>query len=170
MTTSEEPSYILRHNKTATESERLDQQHHFISSFTPGFVSPAIPRAKLVNIADIATGTGIWLRELSSTLSHDQPNDRAAPSYTGFDISSSFFPTDLGPDFKFVQHDILQPFPKEYHGNYDLVHLRLLVGAVLEKQLPIALRNVIELLGHTWRLSPMGRVALHQNAFRSRPP
>lgn len=42
--------------------------------------------------------------------------------------------------------DILQPFPKEHWGRYDLVHVRLLVGAMKEVDYPQAVRNLYDLL------------------------
>lgn len=87
-------------------------------------------------IADIATGTGIWLFELT----HDLPPGNA---YVGFDISDTQVPSpgDIaagfanvdvdvahgnlsgerpGPDrntLQFIQHDMKQPSPS--HGTAD---------------------------------------------------
>lgn len=46
----------------------------------------------------------------------------------------------------FVAHDILKPFPEEYHGRFDVVHVRLLVLALKKEQIKLAAENVAALL------------------------
>lgn len=46
-----------------------------------------------------------------------------------------------------MQHNVLRPFPDEHLGKYDFVHVRLLIAALKEDDIPIALENVVELLG-----------------------
>jgi hypothetical protein len=43
-------------------------------------------------------------------------------------------------------HDARNRFPAEHHGRYDLVHLRLLVGAFQEDDYVRTIHNVYELL------------------------
>ena len=47
---------------------------------------------------------------------------------------------------KLSVHDILQPFPKEHLGRYDLVNVRLLVGAIKETDYMTAVTNAASLL------------------------
>ncbi|KAL5693812.1 hypothetical protein EMGR_004340 [Emarellia grisea] len=49
-------------------------------------------------------------------------------------------------EIQLTVQDILQPFPQEHRGRYDLVHVRLLVGALKEVDYPRAVRNLYDLL------------------------
>jgi hypothetical protein len=69
--------------------------------------------------------------------------------FFGFDISISQFPDksdlQLGR-FSFVEHDIRAPFPVEYHNQFDLVNVRLLVQALAAADIKAAITNIAELL------------------------
>ena len=116
-------------------------------------------------------------------LSKTPTSDSKPRQYVGFDISREFFPSNHDSSFNYVQHNVLRPFPDEHLGKYDLVHARLLIAALKEDEIPIALENVLELLGtrksfpsfeqekwyrlisiehSSWRLHPMGRVGLRR--------
>ncbi|PVH74335.1 hypothetical protein DL98DRAFT_575679 [Cadophora sp. DSE1049] len=147
MSTSEETSYLLNKNKTATESKRLNIQHSFINTFgPPEQIHPSIPQDQIIRVADIATGTGIWLEDLSTILSKNPLSGSKPRQYVGFDISRDFFPSSHDSNFSYVQHNVLRSFPDEHLGKYDLVHVRLLIAALKEDEIPIALENVLELL------------------------
>ncbi|CZT04071.1 hypothetical protein WAI453_011113 [Rhynchosporium graminicola] len=147
MSDPEEISYMLRENKTADESRRLDTQHSFINTFgPPEQIHSSIPKDGIVRIADIATGTGIFMQDLSAILSKTPTFDNRPRQYVGFDISRDFFPETHSEEFTYVQHNVLRSFPEEHLGKYDLVHVRLLVAALKKDEIPIALENVVELL------------------------
>ncbi|KAE8320486.1 hypothetical protein BDV39DRAFT_211622 [Aspergillus sergii] len=96
-----------------------------------------------VSIADVGTGTGIWMKRLSSWI---KSLPEAPPCHLhGFDISSDLFPAEK-ESFGFTIHDITQPFPREHLGRYDIVHIRLLCLALREPDLAKALKNVVGLL------------------------
>ncbi|KAJ6013221.1 hypothetical protein N7540_007812 [Penicillium herquei] len=85
----------------------------------------------------------IWLEEVAKLLS--SPTN----VFFGFDISTSQFPhkSDLQfGQFSFIQHDIREPFPVEYHKKFDLVNVRLLVQALAAADVKLAVTNVAELL------------------------
>ena len=108
----------------ARESQRLpDGQHYFSRALAHGcLIQPFIPHSNLQKIADVATGTGIWLREVAEELTSSiGPIHRV-----GFDISEKQLPKDTIQDVEFVVHDVAEPFPQQYHGYFDLVHVRLL--------------------------------------------
>lgn len=65
--------------------------------------------------------------------------------YHGFDISPDQFPSDPGHIHYSVQ-DTMKPFPPEHLGRYDLVHVRLLVGAIKEVDYKHAVANLVTLL------------------------
>jgi hypothetical protein len=96
-------------------------------------------------------GKRIWLVEAAQTLHNRHP--RRNLSFHGFDISPAQFPFSSlkAPrhNIQLTVHDILQPFPKEHWGRYDLVHVRLLVGAMKEVDYPRAVRNLYDLLSES---------------------
>lgn len=92
-------------------------------------------------IADIGTGTGIFLHDLASKLPRWKQLD-------GFDISAKQFPPEHArtPGISFHIVDAKQPFPKHLHSTYDLVCLRLMVAAMEKDDWKLVTRNMIELL------------------------
>ena len=70
------------------------------------------------SIADIATGTGLFLRELARSY----PGARL----DGYDISSELFVADKNINLSVA--DAKQPFPNELHSVYDVVHIRYLIA------------------------------------------
>lgn len=61
-------AYML--SRDQDESKRLDIQHMFMRQLAHGSpIQPSIPRSDLRAVADVATGTGIWLREAAQELS-----------------------------------------------------------------------------------------------------
>ncbi|KAK3167845.1 hypothetical protein OEA41_004291 [Lepraria neglecta] len=136
-----EEAYMLSRNHE--ESRRLDAQHHFSRELAHGhLIQPSIPQSGLRSIADVGTGTGIWLREAAQELA--TPNEQI--EFTGFDISVQQFPKDSIQGVNFVMHDIVEPFPQEYHEKFDLVHVRLLSYAIKEQDLDKAVENIIQIL------------------------
>ena len=136
-----EEAYMLTRNPE--ESKRLDAQHHFSRELAHGhLIQPSIPQSGLRSIADVGTGTGIWLREAAQELV--TPNEQI--EFTGFDISAQQFPKDniLGVDF--VVHNVVEPFPQQCHEKFDLVHVRLLSYALKEQDLEKAVENIIQIL------------------------
>ncbi|EED18135.1 LaeA-like methyltransferase, putative [Talaromyces stipitatus ATCC 10500] len=136
--------YIL--SRDQTESARLEEQHAFFVEVTGGKpIHPSIEQGNLFAVADIATGTGAWLRDVSQLLS-TIPDDPQR-YYHGFDISSAQFPsTPFQSNMEFSVHDILQPFPQEHMGRYDLVNVRFLLGAIKEADYFTAINNAATLL------------------------
>ncbi|KAH8698994.1 putative LaeA-like methyltransferase [Talaromyces proteolyticus] len=139
--------YILDRN--IIESARLDEQHAFFVDVIGGnLIHPSITQDNLFAIADIATGTGAWLRDVSQLLPTKQPTqDSPQRYYHGFDISSAQFPEKpFQSNMEFSVHDILQPFPQEHVGRYDFVNVRFLLGAIKEADYMKAVINATSLL------------------------
>lgn len=72
-----------------------------------------------LRIADIGTGTGIFLRDVEKLLP-------ASAELHGFDISTEHFPTEDGlpSSLYFHQQDLTIPFDKKYLGTFDIVNVR----------------------------------------------
>lgn len=132
--------------RDSTESERLDSQHEYMRDLGHGhLIHPAIKTANIRAIADIGTGTGIWLRETAQQLAESRPNNGPI-EFVGFDISPQQFPKQNPPNVDLVVHDIVSPFPHEYQEKFDLVHVRLLTYALKADDLESAVKNAVSLI------------------------
>lgn len=131
------------------ESKRLNAQHNFLRNLLGGhLVHPSIPSSTIKSVADVATGTGIWLRELAASPAYSGPSDGKERSFIGFDISSQQFPSakDRQPNVTFIVHDMTEAFPSEYHEVFDLVNVRLVSYAIRAVELEKVVWNVLQLL------------------------
>ncbi|MCJ1382256.1 hypothetical protein MMC17_005369 [Xylographa soralifera] len=110
-------------------SARLHVQHHLWSETLGYVMNPAIPsdRSDLA-IADVGTGTGIWLLELDRRL------PTPATRLCGLDISADQFPRAewLPSNAEFVECDALDPNgpPADLIGVFDIVHIRLFIAII----------------------------------------
>ncbi len=143
---AKEKTYMLSHRDEQTqESERLQRQYDLLKHvFSGQLLHPSIPPlGEHFAAADIGTGTGAWLNDLARAF------PRPAVSrirLVGFDISSSKYPSVNEEGVDLVVHDITKRFPTEYHGIFDVVHLRLLVYAIREEDIARVVENATELL------------------------
>ncbi|KAF4633301.1 hypothetical protein G7Y89_g4820 [Cudoniella acicularis] len=107
---------------------------------SPSFLSSPAPR-----IADIATGTAIWLQDLADMLTPSAQLD-------GFDISLSQCPPKawLSKNITLREWDMFSPVPEDLIGVYDIVHVRLLVYVMKPDNIETLARNL------QWLLKPGG--------------
>lgn len=110
-------------------SARLHVQHHLWSETFGYMLNPAIPTTdQELAIADIGTGTGIWLLELDRRL--PTPSSRLC----GLDISGDQFPRPewLPQKAQFLECDALNPAGPPAHlvGAFDVVHIRLFIAII----------------------------------------
>ena len=125
------------------ESQRLDAQHHFLRALAHGhLIQPSIPQSGLRNIADVGCGTGIWLREAAQELGSPQKPMK----FTGFDISAQQFPKENIQGVELVIHNVVEPFPLQHHGKFDMVNVRLLSYALEARHLEKTVENIIQIL------------------------
>lgn len=124
------------------EDSRLNFQHDVFLRMTKGRLIPqhvftALPPNP--RIADVATGTGIWLNELSKQLPHAQ--------LEGFDMAPENFGTVAS---NVILHrysqNALEPFQEELRGKFDVVHVRLLMFGLKADEWMKAFANVATLL------------------------
>ncbi|EAW11325.1 putative LaeA-like methyltransferase [Aspergillus clavatus NRRL 1] len=146
---SPDEAYLL--SRDAEESKRLNAQHVFLVDVIGGTpIHPSIPTENIQTIADAGTGTGIWLVDVATTLNKLHPQRETKLDLHGFDISPAQFPfTKLREprhEIRLSVQDITCPFPKEYHNRFDLVHVRLLAGAMKEADYPATVRNLYNIL------------------------
>lgn len=88
-----------------------------------------------LRIADVGTGTGIFILSLARRLP-------ASCSFVGFDISADQFPIpeSLPENVSFRIADAMSEPPDELHGQFDIVHLRLFL-CVVENNDPLPVLN-----------------------------
>ncbi|OGE46704.1 hypothetical protein PENARI_c118G09639 [Penicillium arizonense] len=134
-------TYIFLRDKK--ESHRLNKQHQFIAKIIGGPINNTIPLDSLTAIADVGTGTGVWLEEVRQLMNETCPDIQRV--YQGFDISDAQFPY-FSENTRFEIHDILLPFPSNHINRYDLINMRLLVGAIKESDFAVAIQNLITML------------------------
>ena len=87
-------------------------------------------------IADLATGTGIFLQWMATHYQNAHLD--------GFDLSKNMWQADAVAGFTFA--DVKKPFPDGLHGTYDFVHIRYLIIAMAPEDWDVVLRNAIQLL------------------------
>ncbi|KAJ5595212.1 Methyltransferase type 12 [Penicillium hispanicum] len=130
------------------ETERLNRQHPFFVALSNNeLIHPSILKDSIHAVADIGTGTGIWLQDVAKALSD------TSPLYLhGFDVSSAQYPAGhvipgLGKGtIQLSVHDTLHPYPSEHYGRYDLVHIRLLTAGLPKEDYATVVNNAWDLL------------------------
>ncbi|WWC91465.1 uncharacterized protein L201_006411 [Kwoniella dendrophila CBS 6074] len=107
------------------EIRRLNSQHRaIVMSFNghiPEDIKEDLSKKEKPRILDVGCGTGIWAIEVGEQL----PNSEVV----GIDlvsIHSEHHPLNV----KFQRMDILEDFPKDWQGTFDLIHIRYLVVGV----------------------------------------
>ena len=100
--------------ETVKNPKRLNAQHESLVSLSDGhLIHFTIHCQGLKNVANMVTGTGIWLRDVAASSTFSNPLDGKMTEFTGFDISAQQFLSagDLPSNVKFVVHDVTNPFP-----------------------------------------------------------
>lgn len=140
------PMSPIQNILSTNSPSRLNKQHSLFTQSFRFLLHPRIPinynDAKLsLEIADIATGTGIWAIETAKILPSKCQID-------GFDISDKQFPPaeDLPSNIRLREWDVLAPMPVEYWNRYDIVNVRALVVALGDDEWKIAVRNLVLIL------------------------
>ncbi|KAF1966973.1 S-adenosyl-L-methionine-dependent methyltransferase [Bimuria novae-zelandiae CBS 107.79] len=137
----DEPYWLGR---ATEEQQRLIKQHYIWTKAIGYLLHPAVARSlpeKNARIADVGTGTGVWLAEMA----------KVSPStytFNGYDISpDQFLPKEALPENVTLElGDFWKPFPEELQGQFDLVNIRLIIISMGEGVWEKTLRNVLTLL------------------------
>ena len=136
---------------TTEEIRRLNIQHDVIKNAVLGgqLIHDRIPLAEIQSaIADIGSGTGIWLDDVARSCFKDMDNNRRL-ELIGFDISTDAFNPSVVPGVQRIKHDCKQPFENSFIGKFDLVNMRGLAFAVPKEQLLRLIKNAMQLLRET---------------------
>ncbi|KAI1360783.1 S-adenosyl-L-methionine-dependent methyltransferase [Xylaria arbuscula] len=133
-------------NGIEQESNRLDFQHHFFddvmnNELLPQHVTNQLAHTPSPRVCDVATGTAIWLKELSKILP-------ATAELVGFDFDVSKFPMPeaLPSNVRLSFGDVYEPFPEKFRNYFDVVHLRHFNLAMKRGQGVSLIRNLSSLL------------------------
>ncbi|KAI0387987.1 S-adenosyl-L-methionine-dependent methyltransferase [Hypomontagnella monticulosa] len=124
------------------DNNRINLQHyHWIEQF--GYhLHPQIPTtSSQLRIADVPTGTGVFLTDISARLPSTAQLD-------GLDISLKATPPAgwLPPNVSFRQWDIKQAVPDDLVEKYDAVHVRLLMFVLHDDEILGILQKFTKLL------------------------
>ncbi|EAW12432.1 class I SAM-dependent methyltransferase [Aspergillus clavatus NRRL 1] len=130
--------YMLERNYLATA--RLNYQHYLFRECVGFNLHPSIPVPSKARIADVATGTAIWL--------FDVARDFPGASLHGLDVSLDSAPSVewLPRNVTLRKWDIFDDAPPELIGAYDVVHLRFFMLVVRDSDPAPVIRNVSQLL------------------------
>ncbi|WAO96185.1 Methyltransf-12 domain-containing protein [Fusarium falciforme] len=131
--------YVL--GRDISDSIRLDAQHLLWKLHNRYTLHPAIPKSDHMKIAEVGTGTGIWLFDLAQ----DLPD---TVCLHGYDISPRQFPSKKlwTSNIKLSLMDSLRDPPEALHGKYDVVHLRMWASNLRTRDVKLVIRSASKLL------------------------
>ncbi|OJI80666.1 hypothetical protein ASPTUDRAFT_78656 [Aspergillus tubingensis CBS 134.48] len=140
MTTSAAEGYAF--NRSWLDNVRINTMHHLVGQLYQGYIHPHICTANPeMRIADVGTGTAIWLTDLANKLPESVQLD-------GLDVSF-----DAAPCREWLPHnvtlqywDIKSPVPEHLVGAYDLVNVRYFTIVLRNSEIKDALNNLSRLL------------------------
>ena len=145
-------NYIL--DRSEVESSRLTGQYNFFkaASGRETAVPSGIDLSRATRILDIAAGNLVWTLDVAAHPDIKPRLSRDCSSHVELfacDVSSKQFPPqDILDSFgiQTFEHDVTTPFPDQYEGSFDLVHMSMLVAALSQSGWKKALDNVQRLL------------------------
>lgn len=120
---------------------RLNFQFYLWKESMKFNIHPSIPTSgQDIHIADVATGTAIWLAEVA----HELLNAKV----DGFDIDLTHAPPKewLPSNTQLKHWNIFDDPPDELLGKYDIVHVRLLMLVVENSDPRPIIRNLVKIL------------------------
>ncbi|MCJ1431029.1 hypothetical protein MMC27_000379 [Xylographa pallens] len=123
-------------------ASRLDLQHYIWKQSQGYLVHPNIPLdPEDLKIADIGTGTGIWLLDLADQLPVSVQLD-------GFDIDTSQCPPAewLPENVAIHKLDIYGEIPRRFYGQYDIIHVRFFLCVVIQSNPKALLERLMVML------------------------
>ncbi|KAL8951512.1 MAG: hypothetical protein Q9222_002515 [Ikaeria aurantiellina] len=130
--------YLL--SRDCFASTRLICQHYLWQQIIQFYLHPSIPSLKPdAAVADVATGTGVWLLELAQ----QHPTVKCL----GLDINAVQCPPKawLPSNMEFETWDMFEEPPPALQARLDVVHIRL-IGLVIRQDPTSAIKNMAMLL------------------------
>ena len=123
---------------------RLNFQHQLLRQLLGYNIHPDIAFSGVLpenpRIADVGTGTGQWLIDVS----HELPS----ATVEGFDISKEQFPSStwLPAQISMNELDIFQPIPSHLEAKFDVVNVRFFICVVTQQILATVLKELCKML------------------------
>ncbi|KAL9089908.1 MAG: hypothetical protein Q9159_002265 [Coniocarpon cinnabarinum] len=138
MSTAKE--YLLKRDFNA--SSRLTAQHLLWKDALGFTIHPDIPIPPAARVADIATGNGVWLLDVSREYSG------RIHQLDGFDISLDQCPHEqsLPPSVRFHEWNFFDAPPPQFIEAFDVVHIRLITFVIKDNNPMPVLENICQLL------------------------
>ena len=134
--------YILDRDRSHAAASRLNLQFYLWKDALKFNIHPSILPclSEKAVIADVASGSGMWLIDVSRQLKGAQLD--------GFDINLRQIPHQkwLPSNVNVRYWDILEDLPEDLVGKYDYVHTRLLLLVVEQKNPRSIIRNLRKML------------------------
>lgn len=137
------------------EGTRLELQHRLAVANLGFLLHPRIEKAlpESARIADVATGTGIWMEEVAST-------SPPGWSFHGYDMSDAMYPPPAQQSrCSYEVLDILEPIPEHLLHSFDLVHIRYIIPGLTKGQWSKVAQQVLLML------KPGGYLQWHESNF-----
>lgn len=134
--------YILNRHRNHAAASRLNLQFYLWKDALKSNIHPSILPSlpKTAAIADVASGTGIWLIDVSRELPEAQLDG------LDYNLRQASHPAWLPSNVKMKHWNLFDDVPDDLLGKYDYVHTRLLVLVVESKNPRPILRNLRKLL------------------------
>ncbi|KAK1140230.1 hypothetical protein N8T08_010527 [Aspergillus melleus] len=132
--------YVLE--RDMFEISRLNLQHFYMREIYGYLLHPSIPTDNPnLRIADVASGSGIWL----SSVSHQLPS---TATLDGLDIAFDLAPPKafLPPNMTLREWDIFSEVPEDLVGSYDVVHISLLAFVLRSVDIDHVMGKMMKLL------------------------
>ncbi|PWY90621.1 hypothetical protein BO94DRAFT_623364 [Aspergillus sclerotioniger CBS 115572] len=134
------PDYVF--TRDFLDNNRINLQHYLWIELFGYHIHPTIPtNHRNLRIADIGTGTGIWLTDLARRLP-------STVSLDGLDISFGATPPPktLPSNVTLQLYDVFSETPDHLRGVYDIVHIRNFSFVLKDNEAERVTRNILELL------------------------
>ncbi|KAF9089669.1 hypothetical protein BGX23_006547 [Mortierella sp. AD031] len=103
------------------EVDRLQLQHFILRYAIQGNYRSPLDKSKVRNILDVGCGPGTWTMEMA--------NEFPDATVTGIDLSAVFPSAIIPGNCRFLQHNVLEPFPFP-DNHFDFVYQRLLISGL----------------------------------------
>jgi len=135
-----ENAYVFQRGFAARA--RLNYQYYLWQDVLRFHIHPSIlPLPEYATVADVATGSGIWLLDLAK-------KSPSGMQFDGFDISLDQCPPAkwLPGNVKFHQWNFFDPVPEHMVEMYDVIHLRLIAVVIKDNDPTVIIQKLIKML------------------------
>ncbi|PHH92771.1 hypothetical protein CDD83_5177 [Cordyceps sp. RAO-2017] len=157
MASSSEPDYVFP--RDFIDNNRINLQHYLWVELFGYLVHPSIATDDPgLRVADVGTGSGVWLTQLGAALPSSVRLD-------GFDVSFDAAPPPacLPPNVRLRRWDVREPIADGLAHAYDVVHVRNLALVLRDAEVAEVLGRLVQLLSyHQAELSLKYRTRLTQ--------